>query len=322
VLLVALAGPVDLAMADAGASARSHAHSKAKQRKAKLRKAKLRKARARRALMRAVRRNPRVVLRPGFMRKASLLDFDLPVTVRLNPAVDSAPTFAASNDQLALGLGTGATAAPLPVGVGPGTVNTTLSGGFSASLLFGRDTSGFASLGTLLLGFDQASMTGTGFDLVTGDPACGDGPLLRTEPTVSIAAHPDDGSFGYVGLFTRTFAIDLHTRFSFHSEARATCAGALAQTALLSGAAAPPVVLHLEGEFRIAPAITADGRLRLARMSLQGVQQTTAGFLHTCVAAPPGADPCDGTAADAALPLQTTAAAFTAEMLVGPAPTS
>src|SRR4249919_403448 len=56
----------------------------------------------RKALLRSVKHNPRVVLRPSFLRKAALSNLDLPVTLRLNPATNSTPTFAASDDQVQL----------------------------------------------------------------------------------------------------------------------------------------------------------------------------------------------------------------------------
>jgi len=298
-------------------SAAHHVRSQAERRKAVER----RKAAVRRTLRRRVQRHPGTVLRPRFLRRAADVDFDLPVTVRLNPAVTNAPVFAASDDSFQLDLGTGASAAPAPVGVHAGVVATTLSGGFSAFMKFGRDTSGFGRLGVIELGFASAAIDATGVDLVNGDPACGDGPLLRTEPTIDIAAHPGGGSYGYLDMFGQAFHLDLRTRFSFHSQARATCAGALAPTALLNGSTLPPVVLRADGRFMVTPAITADGRLRLGKLALTGTQEQIGGSLHACTAAPPGLDPCDGGPDDATLPVRTQAVSFTAEVIVGTAPT-
>jgi hypothetical protein len=251
---------------------------------------------------------------------AAEVDFDLPVTIRLNPALDSAPTFAASNDSFQLDLGTGASAPPAPAGSYAGVVATSISGGFSAFMKFGRDTSGFGRLGVIELGFGQATIDATGVDLVVGTPACGDGPLLRTEPTITVTAHPAGGSYGFLDLFGQVFHLDLRTRFSFHSQSRGSCAGTLAPTALLNGAALPPVVLRSDGGFRMSPAITADGRLRLGKLSLSGGQEPIGGFLHTCVTAPPGTDPCDGGPDDLSIPVQTQAVALTAEVILGGAP--
>src|SRR5262245_2258463 len=180
--------------------------------KASRSKAERKKAAARRTLRRRVRRNPAAVLRPHFLRVAAEVDFDLPVTVRLNPAVDSAPTFAASDDSFQLDLGSGASAPPAPAGNYAGVVTTSLSGGFRAFMKFGRDTSGFGRPGVVELGFGPATVDATGVDLVVGAPDCGDGPLLRTEPTISVTAHPAGGSYGFLDLFGRVFHLDLRTR--------------------------------------------------------------------------------------------------------------
>jgi len=320
--LLAVACVAALVAADAPAAAAGGTQLRAKwtRSKAERKKAERRKAAARRTLRRRLRRNPAAVLRPHFLRVAADVDFDLPVTVRLNPAVDSVPTFAASNDSFTLDLGTGPSVAPAPAGDYAGAVTTSLSGAISAFMKFGRDTSGFGRVGVIELGFDATTVDATGVDLVVGNPPCGDGPLLRTDPTVSVSSHPGGGSYGFLDLFGQSFHLDLRTRFGFHSEARATCAGTLAPTALLDGAALPPVVLRADGVFRVGPAITADGHLRLGRVTTSGPQEQIGGFLHSCAVAPPGADPCDAGPDDLSIPVQTQAVALTAEVLVGPAP--
>src|SRR5207244_351644 len=57
-------------------------------------------AKQRRALSQAVRHNPRKAFTRGFLRKASLVNFQLPLTARLNPQVGSPPVPASSDDRL------------------------------------------------------------------------------------------------------------------------------------------------------------------------------------------------------------------------------
>jgi len=45
-------------------------------------------------LKRAIKKNPRVVLKKRWLRKADMVDFSLPTTIRLNPAASNTPTFA------------------------------------------------------------------------------------------------------------------------------------------------------------------------------------------------------------------------------------
>jgi hypothetical protein len=44
-------------------------------------------------LMRQVKKHPRVVLRKSWLRKADMVDFNLPTTIRLNPAASNTPVF-------------------------------------------------------------------------------------------------------------------------------------------------------------------------------------------------------------------------------------
>ena len=56
--------------------------------------------RIRKALLREVRRNPGIVKRRSFLRRAALVNFVLPVTIRLRSPCDSAPTAVCGPGQL------------------------------------------------------------------------------------------------------------------------------------------------------------------------------------------------------------------------------
>jgi hypothetical protein len=278
----------------------------------------MKKRAARLALMKAVRKDPKVVLRPHFIRKATFAGFDLPVTLRLNPALSQTGTTAPTNDAAQIDLGNVASSPPLPAGVTPGTVSSSLSGRIVGRLRFSQDTAGYGRVGLVEFGFDQVLLSGSGFPLVTDPNAvslgCTDGALLRTENPVSVGGAP--GSSGYLDLLGNTFSFDLHAAFQFHSQVRASCTDAFTFTNLMTGATQPPLPVRLDGKFRMSPALTADGRVRLGRLALSGPQHDSFVSVHSCTAAPPPAI-CDGTTSEGAVAGRLTATAFTAELLVG-----
>jgi hypothetical protein len=56
-------------------------------------------------LMRQIKKNPRAINKRSFIKKASLVDFKLPTTIRLNPAKDQNGNFVNSDDQASIDLG-------------------------------------------------------------------------------------------------------------------------------------------------------------------------------------------------------------------------
>src|SRR5262245_22927448 len=172
----------------------------------------------RKELLRSVKKNPRVVLRSSFMRRAALFDFDLPVTFRLSRATSSTPTFEPTDDLLQLDSGSDPTAAPLPLGRFPGVVSTTLDGRIHATMRFGQDTSGYGRPGIIELGFSDFTLAGgSGLSLIDFDPACGDGPRLKAGPlTIAAATGANAQSSGYVDLFGGAAWLQLRTRWRFN----------------------------------------------------------------------------------------------------------
>lgn len=270
------------------------------------------RAEKRRQLLRTVRKHPTVVTKRWFVKRALLYGVDVPVTIRLTPAVDQAGTPAAlDDDAIRISLGSDPTAAPLPLGVAAGNVDSTLKGRIGATLRFSQDTSGYGQLGTVELGFSGINLTGTAVDLVddAADPTC---TLMRTGSPMTIGM--GTGSQGYVNLLGGNFSLDLHLAFAFASETRSSCADPFTTTSLMDGSGRPPLPMRIDGKFRISPALTADGRVRLGKFAMSGTQADSFVRLHTCTAAPPPA--CDSTA-DSELDGRLTTTSFNAEMLVG-----
>jgi hypothetical protein len=268
----------------------------------------------RQKLLRVLHRNPSAVRQAWFLRRAGLFGIDLPVTIRLTPAVDSSGSPAALDDDgFQIDLGTDPSSPPLPSGDAAGVVASTLKGNFSSSLRFGQDSAGYGQLGTIELGFGAMAMTASGFDLVR-DPAtpCA---LASTASTVAITESP--GSGGSANFFTNTFEINLHTAFSFASQTRSLCTDPFATTALMPGTGRATLPIRIKGSFRVSPALTADGRVRLGRMTLAGTQKDSFVQVHTCTGPPPPATCAAGAPDEATLPGRLLATAFNAEMLVG-----
>jgi hypothetical protein len=260
-----------------------------------------------------MRRNPRVVTRRWFLKRASLFGVDLPVTFRLTPVVDQAGTPAAvDDDTIQISLGSDPTTAPLPTGVAAGDVTSTVKGRIAGSLRFSQDPAGYGQIGAVELGFGQMDLTASGIDLVNdANPAtC---TLLSTNGPISIGDAP--GSQGFVNLFGGTFSIDLHTAFSFTSLTRSLCTDPFTTTALMDGVGRPPLPIRIDGAFRLSPALTADGRVRLGKLTAAGAQHDSYVQVHTCTAAPPPS-PC-APASDGVLPGRLLTTSFSAELLVG-----
>jgi hypothetical protein len=271
----------------------------------------------RKALLRAVARNPAVATHAWFLREAALFGVDVPITIRLNATADQSGTPAgASDDQIRIALDAPPADPNLPVGVTPGIVSSTLTGGWTGALRFSQDTAGYGGLGVVELGFRQVAMSGTGFDLIdAADPApCVSGPaLLATDPVVAI--NTGLRSQGHVDLFKNTFDIALHTQFAFASQRRDDCTiNSFGTTSVMTGELRAPLPIRLGGTFRISPALTADGHVRLAKMTIRGGQSDSYVELHTCTDAPPAMPACPP---DSTLTGRLVASTFTAEMLVG-----
>ena len=126
-----------------------------------------------------------MVLRPGFLKRAAFVDFELPITVRLNPAVNSTGSPAVSDDVLRIAWSDQTAPWPDLDGAGPlgfapaAAATTTLSGRFTMQWKFGADASGYGALGALETSQGHAiAIGGTPFDVAAFDPACPSGPAV------------------------------------------------------------------------------------------------------------------------------------------------
>lgn len=304
------------------------------------------KAKARRSLGRELRHDPRAVLKPGFIKKAQAADYALPITVRLNPAVDATGAKAASDDQLKVAYDTSVFAWPLTAttpGYAPRTYQppanqlTTLSGSFTMELDFGADTSGYGSPGVIETTQGQAvSMSGTPFALSDftapvdpGDPstpACTQ-PAVEAGPALLTTA---GAARGVIDLFHQRIrgTLRLHAAFNARRYDCGHTPSGSSWSRPVDAYAMPPMPFSFDGSFRISPAITADGRIRLGVMDAVDQpatpQASTFAFLNTCTAgsgvlltdAAPGAPFC--TAPDLeAFPARLTPEKLSAELLIG-----
>jgi len=99
--------------------------------------AKHQKAHIRHQLMRSIKKNPKLIRSKHFIKKASLVDFVLPVTIRLQQKVGQGPTApVVSNDASPFGLGNAINVAKLDLGGSLGARQIGLGGSIGASIRF------------------------------------------------------------------------------------------------------------------------------------------------------------------------------------------
>jgi hypothetical protein len=310
-----------LAAAPAWSSPSHHRPTKAERRRAQ-------RARERRLLTLEIRRNPKALLKPSFIRRAQLADYELPLTVRLNAATDGTGTnFAASDDVLQISPDTSTQAWPQPGDLGPGIawgpplpVTTTLTGGFTMQMSFNTDTSGYGAFGVVETRQGQSTgMHGTPFAISDFDPSCTTGPALEVASGTQVAFSSAGTTYGFVNIMNETAAGVLHLYADLTSERAELCdptANTYASTAEDSSQVTPIVVTY-SGSFHLSPAITPDGHLRLGRIAIDDSstpQMSSFSYLHSCTAA------STSTCNDAAFPLRFKLLHMTAEVLIGAAP--
>jgi hypothetical protein len=284
--------------------------------------------RERHRLTREVKKNPRALLKPSFIHRAQLADWELPLTVRLNGATDSSGTaFAASDDVLQLSADTSTQAWPQPGDLAPGvawaplpSVTTTLTGGFTMQMSFNTDTSGYGAFGTVETRQGQStSLRGTPFGISDFAPTCATGPALRVASGTTVAFTSAGTTYGFINILNETAAGVLHLYADLTSERADACdptANAYAPTAEDSSQTTPIVVTY-NGSFHLSPAITPDGRLRLGRITVDDTstaQMSSFSYLHSCTTV------STSTCNDAAFPFRFKVLKMTAEVIIGAAP--
>lgn len=274
------------------------------------------RARIRNSLARQVTRNPSVILTRGFMKKAALVEFRLPMSVRLSKS-DGQGGYEASDDQLEITWDDSVFAWPLASlgGMIAAPQTVLMSGGFTVDAIFGGgDTSGYNELGaTETVVGGSVSLKTDPFTVSEFSSACPAGPQLATDPGTDVTVTSAGARFGVLNLFSGEFRGTLSLRMGFASSLAASCGSAPETTPVVDNSGAPPMPLRFQGKFSISPSITPDGKMRFGKISLDDAvipQLSTFAFVRACTEVAP---PCNPQQFPARLKLKK----LTAEVLLG-----
>jgi hypothetical protein len=297
--------------ADAGASAGGAHAAKAKQRLT----AKQRRV-IRQKLAREVKRNPTVVLKKSFVQQAVFVDYKLPMTVRL-ARPNGLGGYEPSDDQLEITWDDSANPWPLagatPAGAPATAQLTSLNGRFTLEASFSDDASGYGELGAMetFVG-GGISMTATPFTVSEFDPLCGTGPQLAVNPSVPVPITSAGGKYGVLNLFSGEMRGSLSLRMAPTTIATDGCGGTAGSPFTVDNSTATAMPLRYQGKFVISPSITADGKLRFGRLTIDDAvtpQLSTFASFRACS----GVLACNPLAFPARLKLKK----LTAEVLLG-----
>lgn len=253
---------------------------------AKSKKAKER-ARIRRALTRELKRNPAAILQKSFLRKAALVDYRVPFTVRLGRS-DGHGGFEASDDQLQVTWDDSANPWPTlsPAGQPGGVQLTNLSGQFTMEALWDGDSTGYGEPGAVetVVG-NGIAMNATPFSISDFDPLCGT-PQIATDPGGTIPIVSSGFRYGVLNPFADTIRGTLSLRMTnFASQVYPSCGGSPAISPAVVNTAAPPMPVRFSGEFDTSPAITADGKIRFGKITIDDSvtpQASTFAYVRAC----------------------------------------
>src|SRR3954452_16143257 len=106
------------------------------------------RAKIRKQLAREVKRDPSIFFKENFAKRAALVDFKLPLTVRLD-TLDGQGGYLPSDDQLEVDYDDSTAPWPLAGGAMPAPQTTFLTGQFTMEASFGGDASGYGEPGAL-----------------------------------------------------------------------------------------------------------------------------------------------------------------------------
>lgn len=265
-----------------------------------------------RRLSREVRRNPSIVTRKAWVRKAALVNYVLPMTVRLSRP-DGLGGFEPSDDELEITWDDGANPWPLSGGAPAAAQTVMLNGRFTMEASFGDDASGYGELGAMetIVG-GGVFLTATPFTISEFDPLCGSGPQLVVDPSSNVAISSAGRRYGVLNLFTGDVRGSLSLRMTSTTVATDGCGGPAGTPSTVDNSAAVPMPLRFNGTFAISPGITPDGRLRLGKMAIDDAvtpQLSTFALIRACS----GVLTCDPLAFPSRLKLKR----LTAEVLIG-----
>jgi hypothetical protein len=256
------------------------------------------KAIARKQLRRALKRNPQAVLRSGFLKKAQAIDLTLPLTLRLRRSgqgpIDDELGVEWNSETFPWPLGFGELA-PGPGDVPPGGV-IPLDGTSSLEAEFGNDTSGYSGPGVVetiaggKVAFDSGLITPA---IPVSDYAqtANDNVPRCNAPTVQLS----NVMFGtgratqsLLHLFGGTARVTLRVRVGTTTQvAGADCMSGFGSANNTHGPVPtdPVVPISFDATFKISPAVSADGKLRLGVLTVPvgSAQPTTFARITMCV---------------------------------------
>jgi hypothetical protein len=270
----------------AAADAASHAHASAKTSAKAKRMSAAQRAKIRRSLARKVRRNPGVLLDRGFLKEAVLVDFKLPMTVRLGRS-NGLGGYEPSDDQLEIDWDDSVVPWPLAGGSPPGNQTTLLSGRFTLEASMSDDAGGYGELGAMetVQGANLA-MTATPFAISEFSSPCLTSPQLTVPPATAVDVGTTGPRFGLMNLFSQTIRGSLNLRMAFPAALTDACGGTTATTPVVDNSTAPAMPVRFSGTFRMSPAITADGKIRFGRIVVDDAvtpQLSTFSYIRSCV---------------------------------------
>lgn len=221
---------------------------------------------ARRKLLMQVRKNPRMVARQSFVRKAAAIDFELPMTLRFQQVVDDPPlTLGAPDDTIQVDPSNGFVTPPtFLTGVLAGPQVTTITGNVEVWATF-ADSRVAGSPGAMSLRVSSIDLTST--PVVIGQKECVPGSPVAFFKTGQIALTKNAVfvSSGEANLFSGALELTLNTNLTFNSYRDEDCDGIFDAGRISVTPDVPsqrPVSLRMLGQNLVSPAITKDGRVR------------------------------------------------------------
>lgn len=244
------------------------------------------RTRIRKSLARELRRNPASVFTKSFIRKADLVEFHLPMTVRLDKS-DGQGGFLPSDDQMEIDWDDSVFTWPLTGGAlaAPQTVN--LTGGFTMEGIFnGGDTSGYGVPGaTETIVGGGITMASDPFTISEFATSCSSGPQLTTDPASQVSISSAGSRYGLMNPFSQEIQGTLSLHMTFASSVASTCGATPALTPAVDNSSAPPMPLRFDGTFRISPGFTPDGKMRFGKITIDDAvtaQLSTFAYVRAC----------------------------------------
>jgi hypothetical protein len=239
----------------------------------------------RRELSAQLRKQPADLFKKSFLKKADLVDFQLPLTVRLDTS-NGQGGWLPSDDQLEVDWDDSTSVWPLTGGTLPASQLTYLSGNFTMQASFGSDATGYGELGAMeTVQGNAISMKADPFTISDFDPTCSSGPQLAGDPANKIVVSSAGPRYGVMNMFSQQFRGSLSLRMTFASQAQDTCGGTTALTPTVDNSNAPPMPVRLDGKFYVSPAITSDGKMRFGKIVVDdsvSPQTSTFAFVRSC----------------------------------------